>query len=236
VTTATLSQTITIGPGTRRDYGELAGLHYRAGPPATIALREDGAPCILAARDGEGRLAGVLVVSMPTLNGSWRRLAWPGAYGGADKRRNARELNASLRCISRVIVGARFRGLGIATRLVRAYLAGPLTPRTEAVAAMGRVCPFFEAAGMTPYPLAPSARDARLLDALASLSLEPWEVLAPGAASGAIARAPWLAREARIWANGSRASRRHLNAEPARLLTLAALHGAEQPIAYAHGG
>ncbi len=90
MTTATLSQTITIGPGTRRDYGELAGLHYRAGPPATIALREDGAPCILAARDGEGRLAGVLVVSMPTLNGSWRRLAWPGAYGGADKRRNAR--------------------------------------------------------------------------------------------------------------------------------------------------
>ncbi len=135
-----------------------------------------------------------------------------------------------------MIVGARFRGLGIATRLVRAYLAGPLTPRTEAVAAMGRVCPFFEAAGMTPYPLA-LARDARLLDALASLSLEfPWEVLAPGAASGAIARAPWLAREARIWANGSRASRRHLNAEPARLLTLAALHGAEQPIAYAHGG
>lgn len=227
---------ITVEPGAVRDYTALAHHHYRAGRPATIATRPGGKPGILVTRDEAGRLAGVLVVSMPTLNSSWRRLAWPGEYDTRDKRRDARAVNATLRCISRVIVEPRFRGLGLARRLVRAYLDGPLTPRTEAVAAMGHVCPFFEGAGMTAYALPPTARDARLLDALASLAIEAWELLDHDTAADTLARHPWLAREARLWANGSGGTRRLMHADPLRLLVLAASHVSQRPIAYAHGG
>ncbi len=226
--------TCCITPGTRADYAALAHLHYRGGPPATIARRDDGTPAILTARDGDGRLAGVLVVSMPTLNGSWRSLAWPGAYTSGDKRRDALEINRTLRCLSRVIVEPRFRGQGVARSLVRAYLDAPLTPRTEAIAAMGHVCPFFASAGMTAYPLPPSARDARLLDALASVGLEPWELLETDGAARTLDAHPWLSREARTWAGGSPGTRRHRDAEPLSLLMLAASHAGQRPIAYAH--
>jgi len=156
---------IRFAPGSRADYAHLAHHHYKAGPPATIARTPEGTPCIYAARDPDDRLAGVLVVSMPTLNSSWRKLAWPGVYNTGDKRRDALEINRSLRCLSRVIVDPRFRGLGVARRLVQHYLRHALTQRTEAIAAMGHICPFFEAAGMTAYSLPPSLRDARLHDA-----------------------------------------------------------------------
>lgn len=236
MTTAALCDTIEITPGDRRDYGALAHHHYRAGPPATIARRPGGTPAILAARDDAARLAGVLVVGMPMLNGSWRPLAWPGVFDSGDKRRDAHTINRTLRSIARVIVEPRFRGLGVARRLVRAYLDAPLTARTEAIAAMGHICPFFEAAGMTAYELPPSARHARLLDALASLAIEPWELLERDAAARALDRYPWLAREARVWARGAGGTRRFADGPPDRLLTLAASTASQRPIAYAHGG
>lgn len=233
---AALCESITIQPGSCRDFDALATLHYKGGAPATIARRPDGSACILAARDAEARLAGVLVVSMPTLNSASRRMAWPGVYDTGNKRRDAIEVNRSLRCISRVIVEPRFRAVGVARRMVRTYLDEPLTPRTEAVASMGRVCPFFEAAGMTAYDLAPSRRDARLLDALASAAIEPWELLERTAAEASLRRHPWLAREARLWADGSASTRRFIDTPPERLLMFAASRASHTPIAYAHGG
>lgn len=226
--------TCRIAAGTREDYNALAHLHYRSGPPATIARNPDGTPAILAARDDHDRLAGVLVVSMPTLNGAWRSMAWPGMFDSGDKRRDALAINRLLRCISRVVVEPRFRGQGVARALVQTYLDAPLTPCTEAVAAMGHVCPFFESAGMTAYPLPPSARDARFLDALASVGLEAWELLEPGETARLLAMHSWLGREARIWAGNSQSTRRHRNAEPLQLCMLAASHAAQRPVAYAH--
>ena len=223
-----------VGAGGPDDYHALAHLHYRGGPPATIARDAEGRPSILAARDGEGRLAGVLVVSMPTLNGAWRSLAWPGLFDTGDKHRDALEINCTLRCISRVIVEPRFRGQGVARSLVRAYLDSALTPCTEAVASMGHLCPFFATAGMTAYPLPPSARDARFVDALASVGVEAWELLEPEAAASVLTRHPWLGREARTWANNSQSTRRHRDAEPLAVFLLAATHAAQPPIAYAH--
>lgn len=225
-----------VVPGCRADYDALAHMHYRGGPPATIARGHDGKPAILSARDDAGRLAGVAVASMPTLNAPWRALAWPGVYDTGNKRLDALEVNRSLRCISRVIVDPRFRGQGVARLLVRAMLDLGLTARTEAVAAMGSVCPFFAAAGMTAYPLPPSARDARFLDALASVGHEPWELLEHHAAERALQSNPWLARESRVWASGSPGTRRKLNAAPLGLLMLAASRAAQRPVAYAHGG
>ena len=168
------TQPVRIETGTARDYHALGHLHYRSGAPATIvrvlrAMRE--VPVWVDPR-GE-MLAGVLVVSMPTLNSAWRDRAWAGFFRTGDKRRDARRLNACIRTISRVIVEPRSRGLGISTRLVRAYLRDPLTSGTEANAAMGGICPFFERAGMTRYVLGPDMGDTRLLDALSHLRIAP---------------------------------------------------------------
>jgi GNAT superfamily N-acetyltransferase len=228
------STNFTITPGALQDYHALSPHHYRA-RPATIARAREGSPAILAARDQHGGLAGVLVVSMPTLNGAWRALAWPGAFESGDKRRDAARLNRELRCISRVIVHPRARSCGVATALVRAYLERPLTRATEAVAAMGHACAFFERAGMTPYRLPPRRRDARLLDALASRALEPWELLFEGAAEAALDASRWLEREARLWANAHGETRALAGAPAPDLLTFACARIACTPTAYTHG-
>lgn len=195
---------VRIDVGTVADYLALAPLHYRGGRPATMVR-------VLTARGGAGgrEVLGVLVVSMPTLNGRWREQAWPGRYSGrsaGERRDGVRRLNREVRCIARVIVDPRARGVGLGTRLVRAYLRDPLTPRTEAVAASGVMCPMFERAGMTRYTLAPSVRDARLADALEHVGMSVHD-LARADVAGVILRRPLLARELRLWAESSRATR-----------------------------
>jgi GNAT superfamily N-acetyltransferase len=160
----------------------------------------------LAARvAGEPAPVGVLLVSMPVLNGPWRRLAWPGVFDGVPRDRRAAVLNhprLGVRCISRVIVEPRFRGLGVATRLVRAYLRRPMTVHTEALAAMGEVARFFERAGMSRLDVPPSARHARLLDLLEQHRVPLGMLSTPGAALRLVrARVSprVLARELRRW-------------------------------------
>lgn len=222
-----------IERATMADYHALARDHYRSAPPATIARAPDGSPCIRRALDHDGRLAGVLLVSMPTLNGRWRALAWPDRFAGTPSER-AREINASLRTISRVIVAPRYRAIGVARMLVRHYLDRPGTPLTEAVASMGAICPFFERAGMTPYRIGPSKRDARLADALHAAHLEPWQAIDHARARDALRRSPWLAREARLWAESAGATRRFARDSPEQLLARASASAATQPTAYAH--
>ncbi len=215
--------------GTRAAYEAMAGLHYLAGDPATVEL-------VLTARVGGG-LAGVLVASRPTLNGGHRRLAWGERYASGDKRADARRLNREVRCLSRVIVDPRFRGQGVARRLVARYLREPLTVCTEAVAAMGAMCPFFERAGMTAYRMTPSARAARLLDALEHAGLSR-EALCDGAAVRRALRAAgrrrFVERELRVWARSSRATGRKSGAGLGELVVLARERLAAEPVAYAH--
>lgn len=204
------------GPGVRvrvrrgdiEDYERLAHLHYRAERPATsdLVLRADVLELGAALAQGQGRCAGVLVVSRPVLNGPWRGRAWPGRFEGGPRER-ARTINASLRCISRVIVDPRFRGLGVASRLVRAYLARPLTPATEALAVMGAFSPFFEAGGMTRIVLPTSERDRRILRALAREGVAPGALPAWGSPNRLRGhRGARLERALRAWASGSRAT------------------------------
>lgn len=184
---------ITIEPGTASDYHALAHLHYLAGPPATMtrivrAMRT----CPISRRPV---LAGALVVSMPTLNSAWRKRAWPGIFNSPDRRHNAKMINTHLRCLSRVIVDPRSRGLGIASMLVRHYLSNPDTAATEAIASMGSACPFFERAGMTPYRLYPNLDDLRLLDALDAQGLQPDDLIDRSIKPGGL-----LAKELTRWA------------------------------------
>ena len=227
---------LSIAEGDWRDFRALARYHYLAGPPAVPVLT-------LRAR-ARGELAGVLVVAMPTLNGVWRELAWPGRYATGDKRRDVASLNREVRTIARVIVDPRFRGLGVARRLVRTYLDDPLTPATEAVAAMGRISPFFERAGMTAYELPVDDRDARLGDALVAVGVEAWRLLEGGTTApralieraarrtirrGAAVPSALLVRELERWAKGRRVS-----GDRDELLVRAGLRLLARPVAYAH--
>tara|TARA_R110000782_G_scaffold53205_12_gene113452 strand:- start:243 stop:1607 length:1365 start_codon:yes stop_codon:yes gene_type:complete len=219
---------VRIEPGSIADHDALAPLHYRAGRPATVVrtLR-----AVRTTPDGRELLAGVLTVSMPVLNAVWRAQAWPGRYTNANRRDTARRLNTELRCISRVIVDPRSRGLGIASQLVRAYLASPLSPATEAVAAMGAVSPFFRTAGMTEYHLPRPPHDARLSDALEHAGLEPTDLIRPGFTPD-----PFLDHELTRWAKHAKVRPdRARTPDPLRAIAAhAAGRLATRPRAYAH--
>ena len=159
---------ITITPGTREDLLALQSHHYNSGQPATIAS-------VLRASWND-TLAGVLVISHPTLNADWREIAFGRHFHVSSKFELARRTNSSIRSISRVIVEPRFRGLGIATRLVRQYLASPLTPCTEAVSVLNAFIPLFERAGMRRLELPPTVRDRILLHHLAEINMTPFDL------------------------------------------------------------
>jgi len=226
---------VRIEPGTAADHAALAAHHYRRGRPAS--------PCRVLRAQVRGsagwRLAGVLVVTHPTLNGAWRELAWPGRYIPTARRSAsgaARRLNRELRRISRVIVDPRDRGRGIARRLVRTYLDDPLTPATEAVAAMGRLSPFGRSAGMTEYEMPPRPADDRLADVLCARGVEPWELLDTERAAEAIAD-PLVAVEIErwgraVWSSVPKPMRAHARATT--LAPLAAGRLCAPPMAYAH--
>lgn len=174
---------LALREGSLRDYKQLAAFHYLRHRPVTAA-RVLVLECVgrgpadrFGGRSGSARVVGVLVESLPALSCTLRRVALRGRYEGwSDRRAAARLLNAEVRCISRVVVHPQWRGLGLAVRMVRHALGTMTTRYTEALAAMGRVHPFFKLAGMREYRRWPHPKDQRLRDALACVGLEPWEL------------------------------------------------------------
>ena len=172
-----------VKPGSLRDYHALSGFHYLAGPPAchkrVYVVRP---PCATRRRRWRemtsADLAGVLVVSPPLPNVRGRNIATSGRYAGLGRGAALELLNAEMECISRVIVHPTYRGCGLAVRLVRHALATAETPLMEALAAMGRVHPFFERAGMTAFHLLPDEHVSRLLSAAEAVGLSPSDLLA----------------------------------------------------------
>ncbi|MAE61809.1 MAG: hypothetical protein CMJ49_10700 [Planctomycetaceae bacterium] len=167
----------------RRAYPALAEFHYLRHRPVTavrVLVLEDVRPTVIGRYTQQRRqrhVIALLVESFPALNCALRNHALGERYRGwRDRRTGARLLNAELRCISRVIVHPQWRGLGLAVRLVREALDTMTTPYTEALAAMGRVHPFFARAGMTEYRRWPHARDQRLLDALRYADIASWHL------------------------------------------------------------
>jgi len=169
--------------GRIRDYHELAGFHYLAGPPAchkrVYVVRRPSAGRGRRWRDvAAADLAAVLVVSPPLLTVRGRNIATGGRYSGRDRREATRRLNREMECISRVIVHPTYRGSGLAGRLVRHALATAETPMVEALAAMGRVHPFLERAGMTATHLEADAISRRVLAAAEAAGFTPADVVA----------------------------------------------------------
>jgi GNAT superfamily N-acetyltransferase len=249
---------LAIGEGSIADYDSLAAFHYLWGRPATavrvLVAREVGCRPRWG-REWGGREwrgerwiggggppagaldpVGVLVVSMPPLNAPWRDAAWPGEFAG-NKRDAARRINAQVRTISRVVVDPRWRGMGVARRLIAAYLARPLTGRTETLAAMGPVCACFRAAGMREVAVPRARHDARLLAVLGRLpgagerggtGIEAWQLLDPAVLARVDERA------LRVWARASRANRAIADGPVRELALRAARALVSQRAAYVH--
>lgn len=202
-----------------------AGLHYRSGTPATFAQ-------VLGAYEGandNARCVGVLCVSRPTLNGPWRARAWPDLFERTrDPRDLANALNLYVRTISRIIVHPSYRGVGVASLLVRTYLDYPLTPLTETLSAMGRVSPLFARCGMREVACPRSRRDRRLAIALRERCLSPLRLVSIDQASAALRRDAALANEVLAWTRGSRStrSREPIQADHAALAELLVLASA----------
>ncbi|MEJ5260035.1 MAG: hypothetical protein WHS88_07595 [Anaerohalosphaeraceae bacterium] len=105
---------------------------------------------------------GIITYAMPLLNCAARRQAAGDFFSIPDKRLRLERLNQRVRRISRVIIDPRFRGLGLAARLVRETMSLVKVPMVEAVSVMGSMARFFEQAGMRKIDIPPRPQ-ARLL-------------------------------------------------------------------------
>ena len=135
-------------------------------------------PGLGGAEAAEGLRAGVIVESLPALACALRNIALPGRFHAAgDRGLGAALLNREMRTISRVVVHPVFRGVGLSVELVRHVLARPQTPCIEALAAMGRVHPFFQRAGMSAYDRPPLPDAVRLVAALEAEGRHPRDLV-----------------------------------------------------------
>jgi GNAT superfamily N-acetyltransferase len=168
----TILKTLRIEPGVAADYRFFEPFHYRAGRPRGVTR-------VLMARCSATPepTIGIAVETVPPLNAAARETLLGDRYAGLSRRDRALALNREMRTIARIVVLPAFRGIGIGLRLVEALLQSAQTPFVEAFAAMGRVHPLFERAGMDPVPLPPGPAVLRLQHALAEEGLRPIDLV-----------------------------------------------------------
>ncbi len=233
----TLTEEVRIERGTRAAWRALAPLHYRGHGAGAITD-------VFAMRHGAGgrpTRVGVLVYSRSPLSLAARNRATGGRYrlGRLGRVALADLVNRELRIVSRVVVAPNWRGLGLAARLVRETLPAVGTPYVEALAAMGRVHPFFERAGMTAYPPSAPPQAERLRSALDAAGLDLSVAHRPAAMAEALetlspAMRRFVDRELARWARSYLGAKNHQTQRPphARLLDLVARHLGAAPVYY----
>jgi len=169
--------------GTLADYNKLKEHHYRADRPATatrvlvLSSNRQTTTERFNNEPSQRQPVAALVESLPSLSCTMRNYALNDRYGNwLSPQQSASVLNREVRVISRVVVHPAWRGIGLAVRLVKEALRTPTTRYTEALAAMGRINPFFERAGMTAYPRPPHRFDTRLIEAMQHLGIKPTDL------------------------------------------------------------
>ncbi len=186
-------------------------------------------------------LVGVIVVSRSVLSLGGRDRATGGRYrtAGMGRMATANLVNRELRVISRVVIAPNWRGLGLAGRLVAETLPQVGTPYVEAMAAMGRMHPFFERGGMTAYPQLPSRQGERLRACLEAVGIgrcDRRSAEALGRALDALAAGParLARREICRWARSYLGAKNHRTNRPdqRRMLELVSRHLDSTPVYY----
>jgi hypothetical protein len=177
---------IKIVPGGFDDYRRLAHYHYRHSRPGPFeqifVLRNE------AARPARTKTIGVIVYSMPSPRLELRGTVTDNFFSGFDRNTQLELINRNIRCISRVIIAPRFRGLGLASRLVRQTMPKMNAPIIEAMAVMGQVNPFLEKAGMIPYASKLPKRFAQIIEALGMIGIEDKDLIDPEKVQGKLAQ------------------------------------------------
>jgi len=172
-----VTRSLDIVCGNLRDYKELAHYHYRdtkLGPYAAIfAIKSSKTFSSLSGA------IGVIVYTMPSYGLELRNIATGNFFSGFDKATRLALINKNVRCINRVIIEPRFRGLGLAHRLVRKTMPKMDVPLIEAVAVMGLINPFFEKAGMSSFKAEVPARCVQLAEAFSMVGIEQEDFIDP---------------------------------------------------------
>jgi len=166
-------ENLQIVPGCLDDYRRLARYHYLGSHPGPASA------IFAMSRTGCEIPVGVIVYSNAPVVLELRNIATNHIFAGLDRSTQLELINANIRRISRVIIEPRFRGLGLASRLVRETMPLVNVPIVEAVAVMGWVNPFFERAGMKAYKAKPSAASVQFIEALSIIGIEQAELIDP---------------------------------------------------------
>lgn len=162
----TATKNLRIVLGDVKDYKKLKRFHYRGSKLGAVwkiysLINEHPVNRRMAA------LIGVIVYTMPSPNVEMRNICTDNFFTGySDRSFQMQLINRSVRCISRVIIDPRFRGLGLASRLVGETIEFEPFPLIEAMAVMGHVNPFFVKAGMNKCEMGLTALAQSLANAI----------------------------------------------------------------------
>jgi hypothetical protein len=169
---------VEVVPGQLADYDELARYHYRDARPAAVkavfTLRHKQRWSTLTPDP-----VGVIVYAMPNPRVELRDVATSGRFKGLDRQTQLALINRNIRCIARVVIEPRYRGVGLAARLVRETLPQMEVPIVEALGIMPLLNPFLERAGMQPYAPRPARHHTELLEALSTVGVEDRDLIDP---------------------------------------------------------
>jgi len=167
-----------IVPGDLGDYEPLATYHYRDSRPVAVkavyAIRPKRPLGSLGRRP-----VGAIVYTMPNPRIELRTIATGGIFSGLDRHSELELLNRHVRCIARVVIEPRVRGIGLAVRLVRETMPRLDVPIVEALGVMPLVNPFLERAGLQPFEPRIPVEHVELLEALGAVGIEEEDLVDP---------------------------------------------------------
>lgn len=176
--TCSIMRSLELVPGDMSDYTQLAVHHYRQERPVAVKAVYALRPVEPLGSFGR-KTAGVIVYTMPNPRVELRALATGGLFAGLDRQTELAMLNRSIRCIARVIVEPRLRGIGLATRLVRETMPAMNVPIVEALGVMPRVNPFLERAGMKVFEPRVPVEHVTLIEAFSAVHVEDDDLVSP---------------------------------------------------------
>ena len=176
--TCSIMRSLKLVCGDMSDYTQLAVHHYRQERPVAVKAVYALRPVEPLGSFGR-KTAGVIVYTMPNPRVELRALATGGLFAGLDRQTELAMLNRSVRCIARVIVEPRLRGIGLATRLVRETMPAMNVPIVEALGVMPLANPFLERAGMKVYEPRVPVEHVKLIEAFSATGVEERDLVSP---------------------------------------------------------
>jgi GNAT superfamily N-acetyltransferase len=193
-----LHKALAIVEGDLANYRRLAAYHYRDSCPvavkAVFTLRPKRPSPALG-----GKPAGAIVYAMATPRVELRRVATAGLFADFDRQTELSLINRNIRSIARVVIEPRFRGIGLATRLVRETMPRMNVPIIEALGVMPKVNPFLERAGMRPLAgsdaLHRPLHHVELIEALSTVGIEEDRLIDPESVQAVLDALTWPAAD-----------------------------------------